>query len=72
MPIYEFQCLDCGKEFEELILGSNVQVSCKHCQSSKVEKLMSAVSFKSSGKFTSSAGSPGCSSCSGTSCSTCK
>jgi putative FmdB family regulatory protein len=72
MPIYEFECEECGKVFEELVLGSNASnVKCKYCGSQKVRKLISQVAFKSSGKFVS-ASSSGCSGCSGGSCSTCK
>jgi putative FmdB family regulatory protein len=72
MPIYEFECEECGKVFEELVLGSNASnVKCKHCGSQKVRKLISQVAFKSSGKFVS-ATSSGCSGCSGGSCSTCR
>ena len=72
MPIYEFRCLDCGEEFEELVLSSNSDVVCKQCESGKIERLLSAVSFKSGGSFTSAVGSSGCSTCSATSCSSCK
>ncbi|MBW1678898.1 MAG: zinc ribbon domain-containing protein [Deltaproteobacteria bacterium] len=72
MPIYEFRCLDCGEEFEELILSSNSQVFCKQCQSARIEKLISAVSFKSGGGFTSATDSSTCSTCSAKSCGTCK
>jgi len=72
MPIYEFECEECGKVFEELVLGSNASnVKCKNCGSQKVRKLISQVAFKSSGKFVSAASSR-CSGCSGGSCSTCK
>ncbi|MCS7149220.1 MAG: zinc ribbon domain-containing protein [Caldimicrobium sp.] len=72
MPIYEFQCKDCGEVFEELVLGSNCQgVKCKRCKSSQISKLMSQVAFKSGGKFVSASGSA-CSSCSSGSCSSCK
>ncbi|MFH0814435.1 MAG: zinc ribbon domain-containing protein, partial [Pseudomonadota bacterium] len=47
MPIYEFRCHDCENEFEELIFGRDSEVVCSKCQSNNIEKLMSAVSFKS-------------------------
>ena len=72
MPIYEFRCNDCGNEFEELVFGGDTEVVCKKCQSNKIEKLMSAVSFKSSGGFTPASGASSCSSCTGKSCTTCK
>ena len=71
MPIFEFQCEDCGEVFEELILGNDSdKVICKKCKSSNVKKLISQVSFKSDNKFTSSVGST-CSTCKGGTCSSC-
>ncbi|MFN3504684.1 MAG: FmdB family zinc ribbon protein [Caldimicrobium sp.] len=72
MPIYEFQCEECGEIFEELIFGGHINgVQCKKCKSLKVHKVISQVAFKSGGKFVSSSGSA-CGSCSGGSCSSCK
>ena len=71
MPIYEYRCKKCETEFECLVLGSDDDVSCPDCQAGRVERLMSACSFKSSGNYSSSAGSSGCSTCSGGNCSTC-
>ncbi|MFN3407342.1 MAG: FmdB family zinc ribbon protein [Caldimicrobium sp.] len=72
MPIYEFQCEECGEIFEELVLGGGTEgIYCKKCKSFKVHKVVSQVAFKSGSKFVSSSGSA-CSSCSGRSCSSCK
>lgn len=45
MPIFEYQCQRCGKEFEELIRVSK-QVVCPHCGSENVKKLISRFGFK--------------------------
>ena len=77
MPIFEFRCSRCGKEFEELILPSDPKPCCPQCQCKEVDKLLSAFSFSSKGASsdavsTSASGSGGCSSCSSKSCSTCR
>ena len=54
MPIYEYKCGSCGKEFEVIVQGEN-QVSCEECGSSKVSKKLSVFAV---GK--GSAGSPEC------------
>lgn len=76
MPIYEYRCMNCDKEFEYLVFGNDPSVTCPDCNKTKVERLISACSFKSSGNFfaagASSAGaSSGCASCSSGNCSTC-
>ena len=53
MPVYEYRCVECGKDFEVRQKFSDDPVSeCKFC-SGKVEKLMSLSSFslKGSGWF---------------------
>lgn len=69
MPIFEYHCVKCDKDFEVLVLG-NQRVSCPSCNGKKVKKLLSVFSHKSEGEFSSSKGST-CTSCSATSCSTC-
>ena len=75
MPIYEYRCNDCGKEFEELILGNEENISCPECKSSKVTRLLSLCRSKVSGKeipIGSASSASGCASCSGGNCASCK
>ncbi|MBW1721276.1 MAG: zinc ribbon domain-containing protein [Deltaproteobacteria bacterium] len=71
MPIYEFKCMKCDKEFECIVFGDESDVTCPDCEARDVRRLMSACSFKSDGNFSSSSGSSGCSGCSSTNCSSC-
>lgn len=74
MPIYEFHCSGCGRDFEELVFRSSEKVVCPDCGRDDCEKLMSAVSFRSVGSdggTTSSSAGGSCGSCTSTSCSTC-
>ncbi len=63
MPIYEYQCSQCGKIFEKLIMGSgkSASVHCDDCGSSEVHRLMSrfsACSSQGSGKGVGSSCAP--------------
>jgi len=71
MPIYEYTCANCNKDFETLVFRSDEEVSCPRCKGTDVHRLMSACGFKSSGSFTPASGSSGCSGCSSTNCSSC-
>jgi putative FmdB family regulatory protein len=71
MPIYEYMCMKCNKEFEYLVIGNDISVTCPECDGNNVRRQMSACSFKSDGNYSSSSGSSGCSSCSSNNCSTC-
>lgn len=72
MPIYDFQCAECGKVSEILISSSGQQPVCIHCGSLKLEKKMSVPSsFKGSrsmpgpGDTACCGSSPGAAGCSG-------
>ncbi len=46
MPIYEYKCNKCKKEFEKLVFaGDDKDISCPECNSREVAKKMSATSF---------------------------
>ncbi|MBI5250483.1 MAG: zinc ribbon domain-containing protein [Desulfomonile tiedjei] len=45
MPIYEFKCDSCGKEFERLVFASdNNAETCPDCGSDQTHKVMSVFS----------------------------
>ncbi|MCU0644250.1 MAG: zinc ribbon domain-containing protein, partial [bacterium] len=73
MPIYEYECLECSKRFDELIshYSNNVSIHCPGCHSSKVARLMSMFGFTSGAGASANTGSSSCSSCSSKNCSTC-
>jgi putative FmdB family regulatory protein len=53
LPIYEFECLDCGLEFEKLVRksGSEPEVACPECGGRNVEQQVSAFAARmTSGK----------------------
>ena len=73
MPIYEYSCEQCGKEFEELVFDEQPPV-CPHCGSGKTHKLMSRCAYNTGGNDyapSSSSGSGGCAGCSGGNCASC-
>ena len=44
MPIYEFECEDCGERFEELVAASVGVAACPACGSEATRRLISTVS----------------------------
>ncbi|RME66196.1 MAG: zinc ribbon domain-containing protein [Nitrospirae bacterium] len=71
MPIYEYKCENCDKDFEVLVFG-NQKVKCPECGSENIKKKFSV--FGMSGVEKPFAGtSAGCSSCGskGSGCSSC-
>ncbi len=72
MPIYEYRCNACKAEFEKLVYGSNPEVKCEKCGSSKTEKKMSRFGMgkSSTGDSSGSSGSS-CGGCSSSSCAGC-
>ena len=74
MPIYEFHCPDCGRDFEELVLSSREKINCPGCGQGRCQKLMSASTFHTKGADGSTASHSaggGCGSCHSSSCASC-
>ena len=78
MPIYEYKCLACAVEFEELVFGDDVP-SCPNCGAKHSERLLScaclhmpAPSRVGQTVTYPSRGGSGCAGCSGGSCASCK
>ncbi len=46
MPIYEYECRQCGEQFEALVLKATV-ASCPACQSEDLEQLISGFAVSS-------------------------
>jgi putative FmdB family regulatory protein len=73
MPLYEFSCNACGREFEELFRSMTERrtMQCPKCKSRDVRKRFStfAMSGGDPGKGRGSGG--GCATCSSGSCATC-
>ena len=71
MPIFEYTCNGCNRDFEKLVFG-NQEVSCPKCSSKDVKKKFSV--FCAAGTERPLAGTAraaGCTSCNKTSCSSC-
>ena len=47
MPIFEYACKSCGKDFETLVRPGSPAPSCPACQSTELEKLISTPAIKS-------------------------
>lgn len=62
MPLFEYQCAECGHKFEELVPNSETKVSCPRCKSAETRKLLSVFSSSmgSSGSAAPSCGARGC------------
>ena len=58
MPIYEYKCLDCGSDFEKIVLSKSKLLNYQTCGSRRVEKRHSsfAVSMQTTVRNESTAG----------------
>ena len=50
MPLYEFECSDCGGEFETLVLDPGEAVKCMSCESENVSKRFSTFGLGGGGE----------------------
>lgn len=79
MPIFEYVCNKCHKEFEEIVLGEE-EVLCPQCQSADTTKLISKGVFRTGGPIVmgspstnaiTTRGKSKCAGCAGGDCSSC-
>lgn len=70
MPLFDFKCKKCSKEFEALVLGM-VKPECPECKSKDLVKLMSSYACSRS-RGGSSDGGSACAGCNGGDCATCR
>jgi putative FmdB family regulatory protein len=47
VPIFEFQCTECGEQFEFLVLPSSDTPTCPSCASEDLEKVLSLTAMSS-------------------------
>jgi putative FmdB family regulatory protein len=47
VPLYDYACLDCGEQFEALVLRNSNPPVCPRCQGSKLEQQVSLFSVDS-------------------------
>lgn len=62
MPIFEYICRDCSKQFETLVQGSQT-AACPSCQSANLEQQLSVFAVGRAGKPASSSSVGACGSC---------
>ncbi len=73
MPIYEYNCGNCGDDFECIVFKTDEPVKCPKCGNRRPRKKMSTFGFSTgagSGRASSGSGG-GCSGCSSSNCSSC-
>ena len=49
MPIYEYECGECGHQFEALILPKTTGTACPECNGTKLDRLVSSFAVDSEG-----------------------
>jgi len=73
MPLYEYQCKDCGFLFDALrpIKDADIPITCKQCESEHTERQISVFFAQSEGRVVAGNNGGGCAGCSGGSCASC-
>jgi putative FmdB family regulatory protein len=58
MPIFEFECLECGAVFEKLVRTTNSEpeVACPRCGARELEEKLSTFASPAKGGFPGSSG----------------
>jgi len=61
VPIYEFHCQSCDRDFEELVRSDQAirSIACPHCSASNVERRLSVFAARGKGESASAESMPG-------------
>ena len=65
MPIYEYRCKECEKDFEKYVPGATSSVACPACASEQVMRKLSVFGLKTAGAYQPDAMSGGGGCCGG-------
>lgn len=60
MPIYNYNCDDCKKEFEVFVKNSDSKTECTECGSKNVKRVYSSFDFNLKSSSPASCGTGGC------------
>ena len=68
MPIYEYRCNQCEREFEKYVPSAQAEVACPACQSARVTRRLSGFGLRSAGGTFAVGGVSGGGGCCGGGC----
>jgi putative FmdB family regulatory protein len=73
MPVYEYECKDCGVKFEAMrsMKDADSPIKCESCNSAKTKRALSVCFSHSEGRESISQSSSSCGHCAGGSCANC-
>lgn len=60
VPIYEYRCPKCGKEFEELVRPGQDEASCPACGADRCQRLLSSCAVRAGDASAAPRPSGGC------------
>ncbi len=60
MPIYEYRCRGCGRDFEKYLPTASAAVTCPQCESGNVMRKLSLFGTKTEPQFAPAPGGGGC------------
>jgi putative FmdB family regulatory protein len=63
MPIFEYICQDCGRNFERIVPRHDSTTDCPDCNSERIEKQLSVFAVSGADSDAPSYNAPGCGRC---------
>ncbi len=63
MPIFEYRCLNCDKDFETLVMRSEETPQCPSCDGTRLEKQLSVFAVGNGGELARPESPAPCGSC---------